>query len=129
MSWALSGRSTFAFAVAIGVLVGAGAAVVGIDLAMYGHQRVVEVPVPVASLNASAPARVVDISRSAFARSHAPVASLLGLEPMDPIVAIDGARVEDSMAAVEAAWAVAPPGEYLDLETASGRRVLVLVHP
>src|SRR5690349_1069574 len=124
MSWALSGRSTFAFAVAIGVLVGAGAAVVGIDLAMDGHPRVVEVPVA-----APAPARIVDISRSAFAHGHAPVASLLRLEPLDPVVAIDGARVADATAAVEAAFAVAPPGEYLDLETATGQRVLVLVHP
>lgn len=126
MSWALSGRSTFAFAVAIGVLVGAGAAVIGIDLVMDDHpqSRVVEVPVA-----APAPARIVDISRSAFARSHAPVASLLRLEPLDPVVAIDGTRVDDAAAAVEAAWAVAAPGEYLDLETATGQRVLVLVHP
>jgi hypothetical protein len=125
MSWALSGRSTFAFAVAIGVLVGAGAAVIGIDLVMDEHPqpRVVEAPVA-----AAAPARVVDISRSAFAHSHAPIASVLGLEPLDPIVTVDGMRVGDGAAAVEAAWAVAPPGEFIDLETASGRRVLVLVH-
>lgn len=125
MSWALSGRTTFAFAIAVGVLVGAGAAVLGIELAVGDHAH----PAVAAAAASPDPARIIDVSRMGLALAGSDIETVLALDPRDPVVAIDGVPTARGIAAVREAWAAASPGLYLDLETASGRRSLVLVHP
>jgi len=121
MNWALSvGRS--AFAVAFGILVGAGAALVGIEVATRDRVAVLELPpieVP-PSIAMATPPTVVDVSRSAIEQSGGPLqlVAMLGVAPTDPAVVELTTR-----------WDGAEPGDYIDVELAGGRRALVLVHP
>jgi hypothetical protein len=136
MNWALTlGRTSFAMA--LGVVVGAAAAVVGVEAAA-SRDCVVEAPVVVARAAAEDPVTIVDVSRSALSRSGASGAAslvvLLGIRPDEPVVTIDGAAAVHGVDDLGAAWDRARPGGFIDVElggprAASGRRVLVLVHP
>jgi hypothetical protein len=123
MNWALTlGRS--AFAVALGILIGAGAAVIGIEIATRDRGvAVVEPGAPLVMPSFAAapePPTVVDVSRSALEQSGGPLqlVAMLGVAPTDPSVVELATR-----------WDRAEPGDYIDVELAGGRRALVLVHP
>jgi hypothetical protein len=123
MNWALTlGRS--ALAVALGVLIGAGAALVGIHIAT--RDRVLPIGVddleapPSVEMTRLAPPTVVDVSHAAVERSGGPLqlVAMLGASPTDPAV-VD----------LTTQWERAEPGDYIDVELGNGRRALVLVHP
>jgi hypothetical protein len=123
MNWALTlGRS--AFAVALGVLIGAGAAIVGIHVAT--RDRVLDVQLPDVEMppsierSMSVPPTVVDVSRAAVEQSGGPLqlVAMIGASPTDPAVVDLTTR-----------WERAQPGDYIDVELGAGRRALVLVHP
>jgi hypothetical protein len=136
MHLALSlGRASFA--VAIGILIGAGAAVIGVEVATRGHE------VPVAGLAHLAPPplpdpqTIVDVSRGALARTGGvgSLAELLHIGPDRSVMTVNG-QTSDQLS-LSAAWNAARPGEYLDLQLYTPGlpsmpridRVLVLVHP
>lgn len=136
MNLALSlGRASFA--VAIGILIGAGAAVIGIEVATRGHE-----PDPPLALTAPRPTpdpqTIIDVSRSALAQTGSAVSSLahmLHIGTDRSLVTVNG-QTSDRLS-LAAAWNAARPGEYLDLQLYSPGlpslqqidRVLVLVHP
>ena len=122
--------------IAVGVLVGAGAAVVGIVAALpdSAPHRPVRAPVAiVAPPPAESPARVVDVSRTALERVGAldTLVTLAGIDAAHPVVSIDGAPVTDGLRDLATAYDVTPPGGYVDIGMGGDtpRRVVVLVHP
>ena len=111
-------------AIAIGVLGGTAAAVIGIHAALPSSP-------PAAAAAAPVPATtVIDVSRAGLERAGAiaGLAGLLGADATHPITMIDGAAVHDGLRDLAAAWDVTAPGDYLDVGVGS-RRFVVLVHP
>ena len=131
MTWVFSlGRSSFA--IALGVLIGAAAAILGARSAVH---RIVIEDTPAEVVVAAAPPspdRIVDVSRSALDQVGPldGLVALMGLEPTERVARIGGAPA--SLDALAAGWLAAAPGDYLDVEIASAtgavRRVVVLVH-
>jgi hypothetical protein len=86
--------------------------------------RVVRERAAAVEVTAPGDATVVDVSRRAAGVDPMP---LLGLRPGERVAAVDG--VAGDSITLAARWAYAAPGQYVDVEIAGGRRILVLVHP
>ena len=137
MNLALSlGRASFA--VAIGILIGAGAAMIGVEVATRNHEPVAPVPTLVRAVAPDPdPLTILDVSRAGLDRTGG-AASLAGLMHVGQgrsVITVNGQTADQLDLAT--AWSQAVPGDYLDLQVFTPGlpslqridRVLVLVHP